>query len=49
MAKLDPEAVRYAREMLNTGIGRAIVARHLGVHPETIRAIEKGITWKHVR
>lgn len=44
-AKLDEDKVRQIRR---SGLGSKVLGRMFDVDPKAIRAIKKGITWKHV-
>lgn len=48
-AKLNAEAVRQVRAMLETGLSLRRVGAQFGVGPETIRAIRDRRTWAHVQ
>ena len=47
-AKLDPRAVRDIRKLLAAGVSQTAAGKKYGVCAETVRAIRKGKTWKHV-
>lgn len=47
-AKLDEGAVRAILEERKVGVTQRTLAELYGVTPQTISAIERGLTWKHV-
>jgi ribosome-binding protein aMBF1 (putative translation factor) len=49
LAKLDDDKVRVIRSELARGISRLELARRYGVNKSTIRNIDDGVTWRHVK
>ena len=49
LAILTDETVAEIRALRSAGVIQREVARRYGVHPTTIRKIEKGLTWQHVK
>lgn len=47
-AKLNDEAVRWARLEKSKGAKSAAIAAHLGVNPHVLNMAIRGKTWKHV-
>lgn len=48
MAKLRGEDIPTIRALLRRGVSLKNIGRRFGVHAETIRAVDRGVTWKHI-
>jgi HNH endonuclease/NUMOD4 motif-containing protein len=48
-AKLDDDKVREVRRLRSAGVSRRLIAEQFGVGETTIRMVDEGKTWTHVK
>jgi hypothetical protein len=47
-AVLTEDSVRHIRREASAGVSPSELARRYGCHPDTVRHVVKGRTWKHI-